>query len=270
MRTNPRPIPLTPFTWHGFSLEPEAFRCLQVDLACAAVWVLGFPQVNTSPVFSYSGEEQDLGYYLRYAWLIFQTRPCITDFEAVRLVRGSQKGRASLIFRGPTAPRFPIMSLIFRGLKQFIFPKVGKSCPRTAKPLDSKAEALTFTTLLLPYFLDETKRRPQQWAWTQHSNNLTPTAAPPLSRNPGWKPGHHRCTLSAVVQVRNPGTLPSRCFRITALSASWHHFPLTASTSSCLSLPLHGPDLPVERSSCYINLIASLLCLKSSSASHCS
>ena len=110
------------------------------------VWLFGFmasPRLILLLVFSYSGEEQDSGYYLRAAWLILQTRPCITDFEAVRLVWGSHKGRASLIFRGPTAPRFPIMSLILRGLKRFIFPKVGKSCPWTAKPLDPKAEALT-------------------------------------------------------------------------------------------------------------------------------
>lgn len=170
-------------------------------------------------------------------------------------MRGSQKGRASLIFRGPIAPRFPIMSLILRGLKQFIFPKVGKSCPRTAKPLDPKAEALAVYYSSPSILLDETKCQPQQREWTQHSSNLTPTVAPPSSRNPGWKPGHHRCTLPAVVQVRNPGTLPSSCFRITPLSASRHHFPSslptpphvfpspsTALTSQLSDPPFYKPD----------------------------
>lgn len=88
--------------------------------------------------------------------------------------------------------------------------------------------------------------------WPQRRLHLHPETQ---AGNPGITDAHCLRLFKCGIL----GLLPSSCFRITPLSVSWHHSPLTASTSSCLSLPFHGPDLPVERSSCYINLIASLL-----------
>lgn len=137
--------------------------------------------------FSYDMEVQESGCLLRPVGLILQTRPCMTDFGAHGFPPvGLGGGRASIIFRGPAAPRFPIINLIFRGLKRlYIFPKVGKWGSLKPKPPEPQSQS-SFSLLHILQTRPPWRNRTQvSRVWTQDLNNLTPRRPPPASRSPG-------------------------------------------------------------------------------------
>lgn len=99
----------------------------------------------------------------------------------------------------------------------------------------------------------------------QDSNNLTPWR---LHVHPETHGGNRALQISpsAVVQARSPGTLPSSSFQIHSLLC----VPAPFHPDYCQEPPHVSPTgshLKAGQSFCYINLIISLLCLKSASAS---
>ena len=128
-----------------------------------------------------------------------------------------------------------------------------------------KPKLLLFTVHLLPHMasLEETRHRPQQCG----PRPLTTWPPRRLHVHPETQGGNRASQISpsAVVQARSAGTLPSSSFQIHSLLC----VPASFHPDYCQEPPHVSPTgshLKAGQSFCYINLIISLLFLKSASA----
>ena len=128
-----------------------------------------------------------------------------------------------------------------------------------------EAKALTlYRTSPSTYGLPGGNQTQASTVWTQASNNLTPRQ---LHVHPETQGGNRASQISpsVVVQARSAGTLPSSSFQIHSLLC----VPSSFHPDYCQEPPHVSPTgshLKAGQSFCYINLIISLLCLKSASA----